>query len=83
MIEIEWFSGSEAESDEDLDLALEEDILEEEAGDRDMAGVSEEALRWVKTRERVSRGRSDTMPSSYQGGGTLASLFYVQLVSQY
>ena len=37
--------GSEAESDEDLDLAEEEDILEAEAGDRDMAGVSNEALR--------------------------------------
>ncbi|XP_059156345.1 claspin-like [Physella acuta] len=38
-------SGSECESDEDLDLAEEDDILEEEEGDKEMAGVSEEKLR--------------------------------------
>ncbi|KAK3802127.1 hypothetical protein RRG08_050015 [Elysia crispata] len=38
-------SGSEFDSDENVDLAEEDDILEEEEGDRDMAGVSERKLR--------------------------------------
>ncbi|GFO48259.1 claspin [Plakobranchus ocellatus] len=38
-------SGSEFDSDENLDLAEEDDILEEEEGDRDLAGVSESKLR--------------------------------------
>ncbi|RUS84956.1 hypothetical protein EGW08_007267 [Elysia chlorotica] len=38
-------SGSEFDSDENLDLAEEDDILEEEEGDRDVAGISESKLR--------------------------------------
>ncbi|GFS22146.1 claspin [Elysia marginata] len=38
-------SGSEFDSDENLDLAEEDDILEEEEGDRDTAGLSESKLR--------------------------------------
>ena len=38
-------SGSEVGSDENEDLAEEDDILELEEGDRDLAGVSAEALR--------------------------------------
>ena len=38
-------SGSEYDSDENLDLAEEDDILEQEEGDKDLVGVSEEALR--------------------------------------
>lgn len=39
------FSGSEVDSDEDLDLAEEEDIMELEEGDKDYAGMDKEKLR--------------------------------------
>lgn len=37
--------GSDYDSDENVDVAEEDDILEEEAGDLDLQGVSEEKLR--------------------------------------
>ncbi|XP_005093577.1 claspin isoform X2 [Aplysia californica] len=52
-------SGSEYDSDENDDLAEEDDILEEEAGDRDMAGVSEEALRNQVGRVHMKRLQDD------------------------
>ncbi|XP_055878358.1 claspin-like isoform X2 [Biomphalaria glabrata] len=52
-------SGSEFESDEDLDLPEAEDILEEEEGDKEMAGVSEEQLREEVGRVHMKRLQDD------------------------
>jgi len=38
-------TGSDAESDEDLDLADEEDIMEMEEGDKDVAAMDKDKLR--------------------------------------
>ncbi|CAL1527770.1 unnamed protein product, partial [Lymnaea stagnalis] len=52
-------SGSEFDSDENLDLDEEDDILEEEEGDKEMAGVSEEMLREEVGRVHMKRLQDD------------------------
>ncbi|CAG5119256.1 unnamed protein product, partial [Candidula unifasciata] len=52
-------SGSEYDTDENVDVAEEDDILEEEAGDQDLLGVSQEKLRDEVGRLHMKQLRDD------------------------